>query len=208
MNKKTLEIIFVIDKSGSMSGLEEETINGYNEFLSKEKESGDNTFVTTLLFNHENKFIHRREQITEVNLMTKEDYYPSGTTSLYDAVGMAINYIELENQIKEKADSKVIFVIITDGMENSSINYSHNLINKMIKEKRDKSKWEFIFLGTNFDVEEFATSINIDIENTIKFEYSKDGIKSNYEAMSYLLDEVRNESNNKSWKDIIKKEEN
>lgn len=205
MKNKLLDIIFVIDKSASMYGLEDETIKGYNDFLRKEKESGNNAFVTTLLFNHKTKFVHKREDINKVDLMTKEDYSTSGFTSLYDAVGIAINYVELEYEARKICNTKTIVVIITDGMENSSTEYSHTLIKKIIKEKRKEFNWDFIFLGANFDVEDFATSLNIDKENTIKFEHSEKGVKSNYEAMSYLLNEVRNNSKIKKWKDIIKK---
>ncbi len=212
MEKNLVEVVFIIDKSGSMGGLERETIKGYNDFLSKQKELEGDAIVSTVLFNNQFKTIHDREKIETVKLITHKEYNVGGTTALYDAIGRSINNIE--NTHKKLYDyqkpNKVIFVIITDGMENSSKEYSHHVIKKMIGDKKELDNWEFIFMGANFDAESFAESINIERENAVRYEFSDDGIEKNYEAMSYMISEARinTDHNTKSdWKKKVKQDD-
>lgn len=210
MEKNLVEVVFIIDKSGSMSGLENETIRGYNDFLSKQKEVEGDAIVSTVLFNDIVKVIHDRVKIEKVNLITKEEYYVGGTTALYDAIGGGIDHINKvhENLYDYQKPSKVIFVIITDGMENSSRKYSHYVIKEKIGNQKELHNWEFIFLGANFDAEGFAESINIAKDKAVRYEFSDEAVESNYKVMHNLIREFRTDSEHNiddSWKKNIKK---
>ena len=152
--KKTnekIELVFLLDRSGSMGGLEEDTIGGYNSVLKDNKNK--DALVTTVLFDNQIEFLHDREDIKKIKDITKKDYYVRGCTALLDAIGITINKIS-----KETKDRKVIFVITTDGLENASREYNRNQIKKMIEKRKD---WEFMYLGANIDSYEEAGSIGI-----------------------------------------------
>ncbi len=211
MKKNLAEIVFIIDRSGSMNGLEEDTIGGYNQFLSKQKEVEGEAVVSTILFDDKFEVLHDRIDIKKVNPITTKEYYVRGTTALYDAIGRSINHIGNVLHLTKEEDrpEKVIFVIITDGMENSSREFSHYIIKDMIEHQKTKYSWEFLFLGANFDAESFAESISISRDRAVRYQYSGYGIRSNYSALSEAIFDMRttDEKIDDSWKEKVKKEE-
>ena len=158
MKKGWTELVFILDKSGSMSGLEKDTIGGFNAMLEKQKVIEGECRITTVLFSERDFLLHDRIDIQAVGLMTKDDYSVGGSTALLDAIGKTIN--KIENAQKATAEDyraeKVLFVIITDGEENSSRMYSSERVKAMIEGQKDRCNWEFIFLGANIDAAETA----------------------------------------------------
>lgn len=158
--EKALELVFILDRSGSMSGLEKDTIGGFNSMLAKQKEETQNIFVTTVLFDDQYEKLHQRIPITEVKELTEKDYFVLGSTALLDAIGRSI--VELKKElVKEKSQNRVLFVIITDGQENASQEYSARKIQTLIKEQK-KQNWDFLFLGANIDAISTAKTIGIE----------------------------------------------
>ena len=176
MKKKNekLELVFLLDRSGSMGGLEEDTIGGYNSFLKKNKK--EDAKITTVLFDNQIEFLHDRVDIKDVKDLTTNDYYVRGCTALLDAIGMTINKIS-----KESKDRKVIFVITTDGLENASHEFNRDKIKKMIEKRSD---WEFMYLGANIDSYSEASSIGIRKERVSNYQSSKEGTKKMYKVLS------------------------
>ena len=151
-NNRKLDVIFVLDKSGSMSSNTDETISNFNEYLEKEKNNEYDTFVTTMLFNQTNHFLHKSQSIHNIKPLTKNDYYAQGCTALYDALGDAIHYME------NKKTDKVLFVIITDGYENASVKYNQKTIFKKINTHKN---WEFLYIGADIDSYQAGGDIGI-----------------------------------------------
>ena len=179
---KHTEILFVIDRSGSMSGLEESTISGYNNFLKEQKNDKHEAIVTTVLFNDEYKVLHNRKDINSVKKLTMKDYEADGMTALLDAVGISVNEISrAQKEWGTKADNTFV-VIITDGMENASVKYTYKDIKKLIKQK-EKEGWKFVFLGANIDAPEVAESIGINRKFSRKYECDEEGTALNYKVL-------------------------
>ena len=200
---KITELVFVIDKSGSMSGLEDETIKGFNELLNKQKNEKGKALITTIFFNTTMQFIYERKDINEVNEITLNDYRVGGCTALLDAIGNAINYI-YNNQINDKENEyNNMVVIITDGLENSSKEFSYEKINSLIN-KKQKEDWQFIFLGANIDVIKEANKMGINSDNAVSYNNDEKGVKLNYEAISLAISDVRsNKKLSKKWRSEI-----
>lgn len=200
---KITELVFVIDKSGSMSGLENETIKGFNELLNKQKKQKDKALITTIFFNTTMQFINERKDINEVKEITLNDYRVGGCTALLDAIGNAINYI-FNNQINDKENEyNNMVVIITDGLENSSLEFSYEKINSLIN-KKQKEDWQFIFLGANIDVIKEANKMGIASDNAVSYNNDEKGVKLNYEAISLAISDVRsNKKLSKKWRSEI-----
>ena len=200
---KITELVFIIDKSGSMSGLENETIKGFNELLNKQKKQKDKALITTIFFNTTMQFINERKDINEVKEITLNDYRVGGCTALLDAIGNAINYI-LNNQINDKENEyNNMVVIITDGFENSSVEFSYEKINSLIN-KKQKEDWQFIFLGANIDVIKEANKMGIASDNAVSYNNDEKGVKLNYEAISLAISDVRsNKKLSKKWRSEI-----
>ena len=178
------ELVFILDRSGSMSGLESDTIGGFNSMLAKQKDGGASVLVSTVLFNHESKVIHDRCDIREIPLLTEKDYEPAGMTALLDAVGDAIKHIKLVHRYirPEDVPARTMFVITTDGMENSSRKFSSNEVRALI-EGQKKVGWEFIFLGANIDSVETARSIGISENRACNFIADGRGIRQNFDSI-------------------------
>ena len=200
---KITELVFIIDKSGSMSGLEDETIKGFNELLNKQKKQKDKALITTIFFNTTMQFINERKDINEVKEITLNDYRVGGCTALLDAIGNAINYI-YNNQINDKENEyNNMVVIITDGLENSSLEFSYEKINSLIN-KKQKEDWQFIFLGANIDVIKEANKMGIAGDNAVSYNNDEKGVKLNYEAISLAISDVRsNKRLSKKWRSEI-----
>ena len=185
MKQNTTELVFILDRSGSMSGLTSDTIGGYNSFLEKQKETEGECLVSTVLFNQNSKVVHDRVPLNEIEPMTKKDYYASGCTALIDAMGGAIHHIRnVHRYIREEdVPEHTIFVIMTDGLENASTKYSSDDVKKMVKQQEEKG-WEFLFLGANIDAVETAKEYGITEDRAVDFLCDKEGMGTNFEALS------------------------
>ena len=205
MKKGLTELVFILDKSGSMGGLESDTIGGYNSMLSKQKEIDGECFITTVLFDNNYTLLHDRIDIRAVSPITTKEYYVGGTTALYDAVGVTINKISSaqEHTAEEYRAEKVMFVIITDGEENASREYSVRDIKNKISQMKEKG-WEFIFLGANIDAEETAGRFGIASNRAVNYHADSIGVQKNFHALGKALSSFRTESvMEEAWRDEI-----
>jgi uncharacterized protein YegL len=199
------ELIFILDKSGSMGGLEQDTIGGFNGMLEKQKQGEGKCKVSTVLFNHESKVIHNRVSIDEVKHLTNEDYYVGGSTALLDAVGSSIRYIrhQYADTLKEERPDNVIFVITTDGQENSSREFGYSQVQKLIQQSKEQYGFEFLFLGANIDAIGEASKLGITNDRAVKYHSDKRGTKMNYEVLG---EEILYARSNRRLRDGWKKE--
>ncbi|MBR2133673.1 MAG: VWA domain-containing protein [Eubacterium sp.] len=183
-NNKT-ELVFILDRSGSMAGLESDTIGGFNSMLEKQKKQEGEALVTTVLFDHEIKFVHDRVKLDEIPKMTEKDYEVRGCTALIDAIGTSVKHISSIHKYARKEDvpSNTMFVIITDGMENASKKFSSDEVKRMIK-KQEKNGWQFIFIGANIDAVETASHFGIAEDNAVDYRADERGTKVIFEAVS------------------------
>ena len=208
-NQEKMELVFILDKSGSMGGLESDTIGGFNSMLEKQKKAKNrNTYVTTVLFDNEYKLLYSHIPIKEMKPLTENEYSPGGTTALLDAIGKTISQVKSEQiklSNKDKA-KKVLFVIITDGMENASKEYNITTVKRLIETQKNTEKWEFIFLGANIDA--IGTAQNLGIERSRAVQYKSDsiGTQNNYKAVERAIDGVRAGHLDESWKIEIEKD--
>lgn len=192
-NKKLVtDLIFILDKSGSMSGLEKDTIGGFNSMLKNQKKLSDECYVSTLLFNHESYLLHNRIEIDKVEPLTRHDYQVSGCTALFDAVGMMIQKASsIQYNLFAPIEHKVLFVIITDGEENSSREYTGHAIKSLIEHRQAEFGWEFIFLGANIDAAQSAEDIGISRERAANFEADGHGTQYNYTVLDSVIQDFR-----------------
>ena len=193
MKKGLTEIVFILDKSGSMSGLEKDTIGGYNSFLERQKGGEGVALVSTVLFSNESKVIHDRVSIESVEPLTDEQYTTDGCTALLDAIGGAIHHIGNVHKYARDEDcpEKTIFVITTDGEENSSREYNYPKIKKMIERQQEKYGWEFVFLGANIDAVAEAGKLGICEERAVRYECDSVGTRLNFECLSESISDFR-----------------
>lgn len=204
---KDVELVFILDRSGSMGGLESDTIGGYNSMLSKQKkEKTGKVSVTTVLFDDQYELLYNQVPIEKVSPMTEEEYYVRGSTALLDAIGKTVMQVKA-NQDKKEIKDKVLFVIITDGMENASREYRVDQIKKLIEERKEKDNWEFLFLGANIDAIGAAQNIGIDSSRAVRFKSDKKGTAKNYEVLNEAIKEIRGGYQlNDSWKNGIEED--
>ena len=193
MKNNITELVFIIDRSGSMSGFEADTIGGFNSTIEKQREGEGKVYVSTVLFDNTSEVIHDRADINEIKPMTRNDYQVGGCTALLDAIGGAIHHIGNVHKYARAEDvpEHTIFVITTDGMENASHRYSSEEIKKKIKRQTEKYGWEFIFLAANIDAVETAASIGIRKERAANYRQTSDGVERSYHAMSEAILSVR-----------------
>lgn len=186
MQKDLTEMVFILDRSGSMTGLEDDTIGGYNSLLEKQKINPGSCIVTTVLFDHCYELLHDRIDIRAVQPITEKEYYVRGQTALLDAIGMTIHKIAnaQKNTAEDFKAGKVIFVIITDGKENSSREYSVEQVKEMIERQKNDNGWEFIFLGANIDAVKTAGAIGISADRAVDYVPDSEGTRFNYDMMS------------------------
>ncbi|BEU87919.1 VWA domain-containing protein [Selenomonas sp. TAMA-11512] len=200
-----VELVLVLDKSGSMAGLESDTIGGFNAMIAKEKKLDAKVNVTTVFFSDVIDTIYDREDIRHIQPLTDEKYEVGGMTALLDAVGSTILKVSRTKDI-EKKGTKVVFVIITDGMENASKEFTQTKVKEMISDKQEKAGWDFIYLGANIDAAKEASSIGVDQKNAVTYRSTGTGVRRNFEAVSaYVAGAVENSSDD--WKDHVEKDE-
>lgn len=193
MKKGLTELVFILDKSGSMAGLKDDTIGGFNSMLEKQKGQEGECRITTVLFDHQCSLLHDRIDIGGVSAMSERDYCPGGMTALLDAIGMAIHKIETVQQstAPEYQAEKVLCVIITDGMENSSREYKAQQVKDAVKRKTEQDGWEFIFLGANIDAVKTASHLGIQESRAQDFCADGDGMELNFDAMADVVTSMR-----------------
>lgn len=209
MRENLTEIVFVLDKSGSMSNLASDTIGGFNSLIEQQKQEDGEALVSTVLFNNCSRVIHDRVPIEEVEKLTSRDYVPSGSTALLDAVGDAISHIGNVHKYARSEDvpEKTLFVITTDGMENASRRYTLDEVKRKIERQREMYGWEFIFLGANIDAAQTASSMGISDEQAVNYVPDKAGTKVLYESVSKAIVETRKvKSLSKAWQNDLKKD--
>lgn len=209
MKNNITELVFILDRSGSMSGLEDDTIGGFNSMLSKQKKEEGECYVSTVLFDSFSEVIHDRVKLSEVKELTDKDYTPGGCTALLDAIGGAIHHIGNIHKYARKEDvpENTVFIITTDGMENASRNYNLKKVKEMIEEHKEKYGWEFLFLGANIDAVETAKSFGISEDRAVKYVCDSEGTKLNYEVMSEAICSFRQSAPvGSSWKRKIEKD--
>jgi len=193
MKKNLTELVFILDRSGSMAGLEKDTIGGFNGMLQKQKEVGGECVVTTVLFDNRYELLHDRIDIRAVRPITEKEYYVGGCTALLDAIGKTIHKIgnAQKNTAEDFRAEKVMFVIITDGEENASRRFSAETVKEQIERQKSKYGWEFIFLGANIDAVEAAGRFGIDEERAVNYVPDSEGINLNFRAMSDTITSFR-----------------
>ena len=193
MKNNATELVFILDRSGSMSGFETDTVGGFNATIEKQRTVDGKVWVSTVLFDNESEVIHDRVDIADVEPMTAKDYRVGGGTALLDAIGGAIHHIGNIHKYARPEDvpEHTIFLITTDGMENASHRYSSTRVKEMIRRQQEKHGWEFIFLAANIDAVETAESIGIRRDRAANFRQTSRGVEKSYCAMSAAIRTVR-----------------
>lgn len=193
MKNNLTEMVFILDRSGSMYSLTDDTIDGYNSLLSKQRKEEGEAFVTTVLFDHKYELLHNHVDIKDIQPLTEKEYFARGCTALYDAVGRTINDIgnRLSNTPEEERPEKVVVVIVTDGFENSSCEFDKETVKNMIEHQQDKYSWVFMFLGANMDAEKEASDLGIKKGYSKTYTASKAGTTSVYSAVSCAMTATR-----------------
>ena len=194
MKKNLTELVFILDRSGSMAGLEADTIGGFNAMTQKQRKEPGEALVSTVLFDNETQVIHDRVPLDKVPALTQKEYYVRGCTALLDAVGGAIHHIGNVHKYTREEDrpEKTLFVITTDGMENASRRYTYDKVKAMIEHQREKYGWEFLFLGANIDAAREAARFGIRADRAANYHADHIGTEVIYEAVSEAVCQVRN----------------
>lgn len=194
--QKEMDIVFLLDRSGSMGGLESDTIGGYNSYIASQKNK--NAKVTTILFDDQYEMIYQRKRINEIKPLTEKQYFVRGCTALFDAIGKTIELMEKENP------QKLIFIITTDGLENASTKYTKSQIKELIEGHKN---WEFMFIGANIDSYEEGSSIGICKKNIANYKSDKKGVRSLFQAISKATTLFQDEEElNEDWKKDLEQE--
>ena len=209
MRKNLTEIVFILDRSGSMSGLEADTIGGFNSMIEKQKNAEGDALISTVLFDNISEVIYDRVSVQHIKPMTGEDYTVRGCTALLDAIGGAIHHIGNVHKYARNEDvpEHTLFVITTDGMENASRKYDSEKVKKMIEHQKEKYGWEFLFLGANIDAVETARHFGISEDRAVSYHSDSEGTQLNYEVLSEAICAVRCSAPlSRDWKKRIDKD--
>lgn len=209
MKKNLTEIVFILDRSGSMGGLEKDTIGGFNSLIEKQKKENGEAYISTVLFDSSTEVLHDRVELNKIQPMTKDEYYVRGMTALLDALGGAIKHIGNIHKYARKEDvpEKTMFIIMTDGHENSSRKYHYDEIRRMITRQKERYGWEFMFLGANMDAISEARKYGIAEDMAVEYNCDRKGTAVSYDAVSDALSECRACGTvHKSWKSKIEKD--
>ena len=193
MRKGLTELVFILDRSGSMSGLEADTIGGFNSLIAKQKKEEGTALISTVLFDDQAEVLYDRISLDRIEPMNDRQYYVRGCTALLDALGGAIHHIGNVHKYAREEDrpAKTIFIITTDGMENSSHRYTYDKVKKMVERQRDRYGWEFLFLGANIDAIEVAGRFGVQANRAVNYECDGEGTQLNYEVLSKAVSRVR-----------------
>lgn len=206
MKNNITELVFILDRSGSMGGLESDTIGGFNAMIEKQKKEKGECYVSTVLFDNVSEVLHDRVKLTDIRPMTDKEYTVRGCTALVDALGSAIRHIGNIHKYARKEDvpEHTMFVITTDGMENASHNYSSSEVKRMIERQKEKYGWEFIFIGANIDAVETAKHYGIDESRAVNYNADSKGTGLLYESVASAVSKVRNCAPlDSSWRNSI-----
>lgn len=209
MKKDLTEIVFILDRSGSMNGLEKDTIGGFNALIEKQKKEKGEALVSTVLFDDTSEVVHDRKNIRDVPQLTESTYYVRGSTALLDAVGGAIRHIGIVHKYARPEDvpERTLFVITTDGMENASCRYDSNRVKQMIEHQKSKYGWAFLFLGANIDAVETADRFGIDKSMAVTYHADSQGTALNFNAVGDAICTVRaNAPLSSEWKQRIEED--
>lgn len=209
MKKNLTELVFILDRSGSMAGLEDDTVGGFNSMVEKQRKLKGDAFISTVLFDGVSEVIHDRVDISEIKPLTREEYYVRGCTALLDAIGGAIHHIMNIHKYARDEDvpEHTVFVITTDGMENASREYSAERVKKMIEQQKEKAGWEFLFLGANIDAVGTAASVGIGADRAVDYCSDSTGTQLNFSVLSDAITSVRSSAPLKSdWKKRIEED--
>ena len=209
MKKDLTELVFILDRSGSMAGLESDTIGGFNAMLRKQKDTPGETLVSTVLFDGASRVIHDRVGVETVPAMTDEDYTVGGCTALLDAVGGAVRHIGTIHKYARQEDvpARTLFVITTDGMENASRRYTLRQVREMIRQQKEEHGWEFLFLGANMDAVQAARQVGISEDCAVTYHADQEGTRLNFEVLGDAIRDYRSRASLPSdWKKDIEKD--
>jgi uncharacterized protein YegL len=209
MKKGLTEIVFILDRSGSMSGLESDTIGGYNSMIEKQKKEEGEALISTVLFDGQTDVLHDRVPLDKISPITEKEYYVRGSTALLDAVGGAIHHIGNVHKYAREEDvpEKTLFIITTDGMENSSRQYSYDKVKKMIEKQKEKYHWEFIFLGANIDAVGVADRFGVDRQHAVRYECDSAGTALNFQVMNKMVSCARSAKSARAMNEAFCSEE-
>ena len=193
MNKDLTEIVFILDRSGSMAGLEDDTIGGFNAMVEKQKKEEGEALLSAVLFNQESTVLYDRVDVKKVEPMTDRQYRAGGCTALLDAIGGAVHHIAAVHKYAREEDrpGKTLFVITTDGLENASRIYSYAEVQRMVKHEQEKHGWEFLFLGANMDAIAAARSFGIRPDRAVRYRSDPTGTGLNFKVVSEAVSSVR-----------------
>lgn len=193
MRKNLTEIVFILDRSGSMHGLEKDTIGGFNSMIEKQRQADGDALISTVLFDNTSEVLHDRVDVKNISPLTEKDYSVRGCTALLDAIGGAIHHIGNVHKYARNEDvpEHTLFVITTDGMENASRHYSSDRVKQMIERQKTKYGWEFLFLGANIDAVETAKEFGISEDHAVNYHSDSKGTQLNYEVLSETICQVR-----------------
>ena len=193
MRKNWTELVFILDRSGSMSGLEADTIGGFNSMIEKQRKEDGDALVSTVLFANESNVIHDRVDIRKIEPLTDRQYCVGGCTALIDAIGGAIHHIGNVHKYAREEDrpERTVFIITTDGMENASHRYRSDEVKRMVERQKSKYGWEFLFLGANIDAVETAGHYGISGDRAVRFHNDAQGVALNYDAVSRTVGRMR-----------------
>ena len=193
MKKNLTEIVFILDRSGSMAGLEEDTIGGFNSLIRKQRSEEGEALISTVLFDNYSEVVHDRVPLDRIPEMTRKEYYVRGCTALLDAVGGAVHHIGNVHKYAREEDrpEHTLFVITTDGMENASRRYTYDRVRRMIERQKEKYGWEFLFLGANIDAAKEAARFGIHEDRAVNYRSDRAGTALNYEVVAETICDVR-----------------
>ena len=205
MRKGLTEVVFILDRSGSMRGLEADTIGGFNSLIEKQRKEEGEAYISTVLFDDHTDVIYDRVPVDKVEPMTDRQYYVRGCTALLDAIGGAIHHIANVHKYAREEDrpEKTLFIITTDGMENASRIYDYDTVRKMVEKEKDKYGWEFLFLGANIDAVQAAGRFGIEAGRAVNYKSDRIGTALNYRALSETVSAVRRSRSKKETEEMV-----